>query len=171
MGENPSYFKDCGEDCPVEQVSWEDIQEFLKKLNQIEKTDKYRLPTEAEWEYACRAGGTSSFCFGDEVAKLGAYAWYDENSEFKTHPVGQLKPNAWGLYDMHGNVYECCQNWYGKYPAGSVTDPQGPGSGEYRVLRGASWNFVARFTRSADRGHYDPDFRENDIGFRVARAL
>jgi eukaryotic-like serine/threonine-protein kinase len=143
----------------------------------MEKTDKYRLPTEAEWEYACRAGSTTRFCFGDDEAKLEEYAWYVKNSDSKTHPVGQKKPNAWGLYDMHGNVWEWCQDWYGKYPAGPLTDPEGgPEPGFWkklvygRVLRGGSWYGYAGFTRSAFRNHF-PDFRNYLIGFRVARAL
>jgi formylglycine-generating enzyme required for sulfatase activity len=172
MGDNPSYFKECGEDCPVESVSWEAVQEFITKLNRMEKTDTYRLPTEAEWEYACRAGSTTAWCFGDDKVKLGDYAWYDENSGGKIHPVGQLKPNAWGLYDMHGNVWEWCQDWYGEYPAGPVTDPQGPASGERRVLRGGSWYNYAWITRSAKRYYFNPDHRYYYYpGFRVARAL
>jgi formylglycine-generating enzyme required for sulfatase activity len=173
MGDNPSLFKKCGENCPVENVSWDDAQKFIRKLNQMEKTDKYRLPTEAEWEYACRAGSTGEWCFGDNEADLGEYAWYNENSEKQTHPVGQKKPNAWGLYDMHGNVWEWCQDWYGEYPAGPVTDPKGPDSGEKRVLRGGSWVDSARLARSANRDYLSyPGFRfYYYVGFRVARAL
>lgn len=171
MDKNPSYFKDCGEDCPVEQVSWIDVQGFLRKLNQMENTDTYRLPTEAEWEYACRAESTGRWCFGDNEADLGKYAWYDVNSQGKTHPVSQLKPNAWGLYDMHGNVWEWCQDWYGEYPRVPVTDPHGPDNGKYRVLRGGSWFNLAWGTRSAGRCGFNPDDRYSSIGFRVARAL
>jgi formylglycine-generating enzyme required for sulfatase activity len=171
MGDNPSRFKECGKDCPVEQVSWDDIQEFMKKLNQMEKTDKYRLPTEAEWEYACRAGSKGRWCFGDDGAKLGEYAWYAANSGKKTHPVGQKKPNSWGLYDIHGNVFEWVQDWYGEYPAGPVTDPKGPPSGKKRVLRGGSWIYFAKDTRSALRDLDNPDFRMELIGFRIARDL
>ena len=173
MANNPSNFKKCGKDCPVEQVSWFDAQRFIKELNQMEKTDKYYLPTEAEWEYACRAGSTSRFTFGDDSERLEDYAWYNKNSQDETHFVGQLKPNAWGLYDMHGNVYEWCQDWYGDYPTGSVTDPKGPSSGRGRVLRGGSWNYDALLARSAFRYYYDPEFRylNYGFGFRVARAL
>jgi formylglycine-generating enzyme required for sulfatase activity len=169
MGNNPSFFNQCGKDCPVEKVSWNDAQEFIAKLNQIEKTKKYRLPTEAEWEYACRAGSTSIFYFGDDGGELGKYAWYEGNSLWKTHPVGRLKPNAWGLYDMYGNVYEWCQDWKDVYPAEPVTDPKGPSSGEHRVLRGGSYVDKARTSRSALRGYKNPDFRIDHLGFRVAR--
>jgi formylglycine-generating enzyme required for sulfatase activity len=171
MGNNPSHFKKCGQDCPVEQVSWDDAQEFIKKLNQMEKTNNYRLPTEAEWEYACRAGSTNEWCFGNEEAKLGEYGWYVKNSGGQTHPVGQLMPNAWGLYDMHGNVYEWCQDWLGDYPAGPVTDPQGPRFGEDRVLRGGSWANDATELRSANRYQSKPGDRSDTFGFRVARTL
>lgn len=171
MGENPSLFQECGEDCPVENVSWHDAQEFLRKLNLREKTDQYRLPTEAQWEYACRAGSTQSYCFGDGEAELGQYAWYASNSQKGTHPVGRLKPNAWGLYDMHGNVYEWCQDWYEEYPNGPVTDPKGPTAGEYRVLRGGSWDGEAGDLRSAYRHRLTPGYRYGHEGFRVARGL
>jgi formylglycine-generating enzyme required for sulfatase activity len=173
MGKNPSEFKKWwgGANLPVEQVSWEDAQEFIKKLNKMENTDKYRLPTEAEWEYASRADSKERWSFGDDEAKLEEYAWYSKNSQDKTHPVGQRKPNAWGLYDMHGNVWEWVQDRYGDYPAGPVTDPTGSASGKRRVLRGGSWSYNAGFTRSAFRNYFNPGFRYNDVGFRVARAL
>ncbi|MBN1847182.1 MAG: SUMF1/EgtB/PvdO family nonheme iron enzyme, partial [Deltaproteobacteria bacterium] len=140
MGNNPSYFKNCGDDCPLESISWNDAQEFINRLNRKEGAQKYRLPTEAEWEYACRAGSTTRFYFGDSESDLGEYAWYDGNSGGKTHPLAQKRPNAWGLYDMHGNVWEWCEDWYGEtiHP-GSVTDPIGASGGSYRVLRGGSW--------------------------------
>jgi formylglycine-generating enzyme required for sulfatase activity len=171
MGDNPSHFKDCGDDCPVERVSWDDAQKFIKKLNQMEGINKYRLPTEAEWEYACRAGTTTVFSFGNEVDKLGEYGWYGDNSGGKTKPVGKRRPNAWGLYDMHGNVYEWCQDWYGDYPTGPIPDPKGPAKGKGRVLRGGSWYSDAGFLRSASRSWDDPDFRYNYNGFRVARDI
>jgi len=167
MGNNPSGFETCGDNCPVESVSWDDAQEFILKLNQMERTDKYRLPDKAEWEYACRAGSTTRYYFGDDEAELGKYAWYSKNS-VGTHPVGQKKPNAWGLYDMHGNVWEWCQDWYGEY-TGSVTDPKGPKSGEGRVLRGGSWFNNARGLRSAYRHRLGPGYRDDSIGFRIAR--
>ena len=124
-----------------------------------------RLPTEAEWEYACRAGTTGAYGGSGNLDEMG---WYDGNSGDKTHPVGQKKPNAWGLCDMHGNVWEWCSDWFGDYPSGSVTDPTGPSSGSYRVLRGGSWRSVAWGCRSAYRCYgYDPDGRFNSIGLRL----
>jgi len=177
MGENPSYFKDCGDDCPVEQVSWDDCQEFITKLNQMEGTTKYRLPTEAEWEYAARAGSETAFANGvitetgcGHEPNLDQMGWYCGNSGNTTHPVAQKLPNAWGLYDMHGNVWEWCQDWYGSYPSISVLDPQGPDSGSRRVIRGGSWDFYARYCRSADRDFNWPDDSSSFIGFRLART-
>ena len=176
MEEKPSGFQNCGENCPVERVSWDDAQKFIKKLNQMEKTDKYRLPTEAEWEYACRANSKDRWSFGDDEADLEKYAWYDKNSkderhpEGKTHPVGKREPNAWGLYDMHGNVWEWVQDRYGDYPAGPVTDPKGPATGDYRVLRGGSYGANARELRSAERRkEYYLIHNRDYYGFRVAR--
>ena len=135
MGTSPSRFSGCGQ-CPVEQVSWDDAQEFIGSLNGRAGGNRYRLPTEAEWEYAARAGTT-----GDRYGNLDAIAWYGDNSGGHTQPVGQKVPNAWGLHDMLGNVYEWVADWSGDYPGGTVTDPlRGPGSGSfYRVLRGGGW--------------------------------
>ena len=172
MGNNPSRCE--GEKCPVETVSWNDVQEFIRKLNKMEGHGRYRLPTEAEWEYVCRAGSTTAYCFGNDRDKLGDYAWYGDNSrhwkngEYGTHPVGKKKPNAWGLYDMHGNVWEWVQDWYGEYRDGSVKDPQGPSAGESRVLRGGSWFNHAKCCRSVSRGGRSPDSRCDDYGFRLA---
>lgn len=169
MGNNPSLFKDCGDDCPVENISWGDVQEFIRRLNQTEGVKTYRLPSEAEWEFACRAGSAMKFSFGDNEDDLGDYAWYDKNSGRRTHPVAQKKPNAWGLYDMHGNVSEWCQDWQDDYPSGSVKDPKGPSSGQHRVLRGGSWGSSTVVVRSAFRGQDYPVVRSNDIGFRLVR--
>jgi formylglycine-generating enzyme required for sulfatase activity len=166
MGNNPSYFK--GDDnFPVEQVSWNNAQDFIGRLNRQKGTDKYRLPTEAEWEYACRAGSTTAYCFGDDPARLCKYAWYDDNSGHVTHPVGQKKPNAWGLYDMHGNVWEWVKDRYEVHKSGSVIDPEGPPSGSRRVLRGASWSNPHRDCRSAIRGGGGPGAHGPDMGFRL----
>jgi formylglycine-generating enzyme required for sulfatase activity len=167
MGNNPSHFK--GDDLPVEQVSWNDVQEFIRKLNEKEGTDKYRLPSEAEWEYACRAGTTTRYSFGDSESKLGDYAWYDDNSGDETHPVGKKKPNPYGLYDMHGNVWEWVQDeWHSDYD-GAPTDGSAWESGDIanRVFRGGSWNFNAWSCRSANRYCYLPGFWYNYIGFRL----
>ena len=171
MGKNPSNFK--GGKNPVEMVSWNDATDFCRKL-----TDKvgrasspaksFRLPTEAEWEYACRAGSTTRFCFGDSDNGLDEYAWYTANSGSKTHPVGEKKPNEWGLYDMHGNVWEWCGDWYAdKYGAGAAKNPAGASSGSNRVRRGGSWYYPARYCRSALRNRNAPGFTNRDLGFRA----
>jgi len=173
MGVNPSEFK--GADNPVEKVSWDDAVEFCRRLSDLpaEKSagHVYRLPTEAEWEYACRAGTTTKYSFGDDESDLGDHAWFLENflenSGTNTHPVGRKGPNAWGLYGMHGNVLEWCQDWYGDYPSGSVTDPSGATSGSYRVLRGGGWHDTAGFCRSAYRRRFLPSIRNYYFGFRV----
>jgi formylglycine-generating enzyme required for sulfatase activity len=170
MGTNPSQFTD-ELNRPVEWVSWDDTQEFLRRLNAKEGGMRYRLPTEAEWEYACRAGSTARYSFGDDSSQLDAYGWYYDNSGSTTHPVGQLTPNAWGLYDMHGNVLEWVQDWYGAYTPEPVTDPQGPTSGSLRVLRGGSWGNVAWYCRSAARGYGAPGGRFVLLGFRLVRGL
>jgi formylglycine-generating enzyme required for sulfatase activity len=166
MGNNPSYFK--GDDLPVEMVSWDDAVEFCRRLSQKEGKG-YRLPTEAEWEYACRAGSTTRFCYGDSDTSLVDYAWYTNNSIGKTHPVGQKKPNAFGLYDMHGNVWECCSDWYdaGYYSQSPGDDPKGTSTGQYRVLRGGGWNHVASYCRVAYRYNDTPDNHNYFIGFRL----
>ncbi|GAB4401903.1 MAG: hypothetical protein OHK0053_25200 [Microscillaceae bacterium] len=167
MGSNPSRFKDC-DNCPVENVSWEDIQEFLQKLNAMTGKN-YRLPTEAEWEYACRAGTTTPFYTGNNLTTDQAN--YDGNSKgqyrAKTTPVGSFAPNAWGLYDMHGNVWEWCSDWYDEYSSTAQTNPEGPATGSYRVLRGGSWLYYASSCRSANR-HLTPTFRSSFNGFRLA---
>jgi formylglycine-generating enzyme required for sulfatase activity len=165
MGSNPSYFKNCGKDCPVEQVSWNDAKVFIVRLNERNDGWLYRLPTEAEWEYAARAGTTGQF-----AGNLDDMAWYDANSGNTTHPVSQKQANAWGLYDMHGNVWEWVEDWYGHYPSGAATDPKGPSSGSARVCRGGSWFNGAGSCRSELRNISAPDDRGNDLGFRLVRT-
>ena len=187
MGINPSYFEwyevverhpktgrvvnDDSSNHPVEMVSWEDAVEFCDKLSALPEEKRagrvYRLPTEAEWEYACRAGSKTAYSFGESRRSLGDYAWFDDNSGDKTHPVGKKKPNAWGLYDMHGNVWEWCSDWYDDYPRGNATDPMGPRTDSFRVIRGGSWRIEAAHCRSANRGRYLPSHRYNYYGFRV----
>ena len=164
MGHNPSNFK--GDDLPVENVSWDDAQEFCRTLSQ-RTAQSYRLPTETEWEYACRAGPT-----GDYAGNLDAMAWYDKNSENKTHAVGQKQPNAWGLYDMHGNVWEWCADWYegSYYGQSAAADPPGPTSGSLRVGRGGGWVNTAAGCRSAFRYASSPGNRGGNLGFRLVRS-
>jgi formylglycine-generating enzyme required for sulfatase activity len=165
MGNNPSNFKDCGGNCPVEQVSWDDAQNFVNKLNEGNDGFRYRLPTEAEWEYACRAGTT-----GDYAGTLSEMAWFRENAGSKTHAVGGKQPNSWGLADMYGNVWEWCQDWYHETYDGAPTDGSAWLSGggqKFRVMRGGSWNFDAPVLRSANRDRSSPVNRYFYIGFRV----
>ncbi len=179
MGTNPSGF--LGQtNHPVERVTWNEANAYGVKKTALEREAGrlpagfvYRLPTEAEWEYACRAGTTTRFSFGDDLAEteLPEYAWFTNNSDSSTRPVGQLKPNPWGLSDLHGNVWEWCQDlWQDAYPGGTVTDPTGPTDGWLRVARGGSWLYDAAFSRSANRDNYGPDNRCSDIGFRVVLA-
>lgn len=161
MGTNPSHFK--GADLPVENVSWGRCQEFCAALGGL-----VRLPTEAEWEYACRAGTTTRFSFGDSEADLGEHAWFAGNSGDTTHPVGKKLPNAWGLHDMHGNVWEWCQDWYGEYPKEVAVDPAGTFRGTSRVLRSGSWHDFAWVCRASYRDVNDPGIRNGNFGFRVA---
>ena len=163
-----------GPDHPATYVSHGDAVEFCRKLSEQEG-EEYRLPTEAEWEYACRAGTTTAHSFGDDVSKLEQYAWFDKNTwdigEKYAHRVGQKLPNPWGLYDMHGNVYEWCQDWYAPYGSEkTLTDPMGPAQGESRVLRGGSFNNPSSVVRSAYRFYNGPDYPNNYIGFRPART-
>ena len=171
MGNNPSNWK--GDDLPVEQVSWNDCQEFIRKLNQLDPGKGYRLSTEAEWEYACRAGTTTKYYTGNSDSDLGRAGWYSSNSGSKTHPVGQKEPNAWGLYDMHGNVWEWCADWYHGNYNGAPQDGSArlSPSGNSRVLRGGSWRSGPSFCRSASRNWFDPDIRDYYLGFRLARSL
>ena len=174
MGSNPSF--NIGSiQCPVDKVSWNDATNYCARLTARENAVGrlpagyiYRLPTEAEWEYACRGGTTTRYSFGDDESQLGIYAWYEKNSGWDSHPVGEKKPNAWGLYDMHGNVQEWCGDWYGNYPGGSVSDPRGSASGDLRVHRGGSYHYYdnAWACRSANRGANEPGDRGVCRGFR-----
>jgi len=169
MGTNPSDF--IGATNPVDSVSWNEATEFCNKLS-VKARQAARLPTEAEWEYACRAGTQTAFSFGDDSAALGDYAWWVGNSGNRTQPVGQKKPNAWDLCDMHGNVMEWCADWWrGDYPKGMVTDPEGPASGNHRVLRGGNWFDKPYFCRSAYRSSCLPDLRGSMYGFRVVVSV
>ena len=175
MGNNPSEFSGCGR-CPVEKVSWEDVQVFMGRLNARSGGERYRLPTEAEWEYAARAGTTTDTYAGDLTNPRGndpvlnGIAWYIGNSGDRTHPVGQKAPNGFGLHDMLGNVWEWVGDWYGDYPGGTVTDPAGPGSGSRRVIHGGSWCYFARCCRSAFRNRILPGSRKFNLGFRLLRT-
>jgi formylglycine-generating enzyme required for sulfatase activity len=181
MGGNPSYFSTnngYAEDLnrPVETVSWFDATGYCAALTarerlagRISTNSVYRLPTEAEWEYACRAWTSTRFSYGDDpgYTNLTNYAWYWDNSGGTTHPVGQKLPNPWGLYVMHGNVWEWCQDWFGDYGGGVAVDPQGPPTGSDRVIRGGVWYYGARDCRSANRINGYPGYRYGFIGFRV----
>lgn len=206
MGTNPSYFqkrvlrKNDTSKHPVEQVSWDNAVEFCRKLSEVPEEKKagrvYRLPTEAEWEYACRAGTKSAYNFGDDRRNLGDHAWFGNNSGTKTldsavlwhelkntpqdyldtllsegcatHPCGEKKANAWGLYDMHGNVFEWCSDWYSDYPKEAVTDPTGPKEGSFRVIRGGGWFISPANCRSAYRNGQRPSDGVVGNGFRLA---
>jgi formylglycine-generating enzyme required for sulfatase activity len=164
---DPAYFKNC-DNCPVEQISWNDVQEFIKKLNQ--KTGRtYRLPTEAEWEYAAGGGSSRQKWAGTNSENdLERYAWYKGNGGGKTHAVGTKKPNFLGIYDMSGNVWEWCSDWYGNYNSDNQTNPNGPSSGSYRVLRGGSWSNEPQRCRVANRGSDLPGSGDIVFGFRLA---
>jgi formylglycine-generating enzyme required for sulfatase activity len=163
MGKNPSMLQK-GDNYPVESISYDDVKEFIRKLN--EKSGDYRLPTEAEWEYACRANGSGKYCGGDN---LDALAWYDKNSGNSTHPVGGKKANTFGLHDMSGNVWEWCADWYGKnYYASSPKDnPHGPDRGERRILRSGSYFLNTLYSRAVFRGSDPPGLRQVHFGFRL----
>jgi formylglycine-generating enzyme required for sulfatase activity len=171
MGNNPSGF--IGKDNPVEMVSWDDIQDFIRRLNQKEGHSRYRLPTEAEWEYAARAGSTSTYFFGNDESQLGDHVWYGGNSGDTTHPVGQKPPNAWGIYDMIGNIWEWVGDRYGEtyYANSPSADPTGPSSGDYRVVRGCGWDGDAWGCRSAHRGMTVTAYRLENAGFRLALSI
>ena len=177
MGNNPASCPDGGDDCPVESISWDECREFIKRLNAGE-TALYRLPTEAEWEYACRSESATPFVNG-EISELYCghdpllceVGWYCGNSGRTIQPVAGKNPNAWGLYDLHGNVSEWCLDWYGEYGSDPQTDPLGPKSGPGRVIRGGSWFSNAKNCRSAARFHWPPNSRSDTIGFRLVREV
>ena len=177
IGKNPSLYQGAivgneNADLPVENVSWHDAVEFCKKLSDLPEEKKagrvYRLPTEAQWEYACRAGSKTAYSFDDEEGLLPEYGWFSSNSSDRTHTVGLLDPNAWGLYDMHGNVWEWCSDRHGEYPKSAVSDPSGPKVGSIRVIRGGCWINGAANCRSAFRGRITSDVRDFHLGFRLA---
>ena len=168
VGYNPSEFCELGDEYPVEQVSWEECVGFAGRLKAREKGRIYRLPTESEWEYACRAGTSAGFSFGDDESLLDQYGWFRDNAGGHTHPVGRKKPNPWGLYDMHGNVWEWCLDSFGDYPDGPATDPLGSLEGLYKVGRGGGWSDPAKACRSAYRSGSDPMNCGSDMGFRLA---
>lgn len=174
MGNNPSLFKKCGHNCPVERVSWNEVQAFISKLNSKGESNKYRLPTEAEWEYAARSGGRQEKYAGSN--DIDRVAWYWKNDKGQTHPVGHKQPNGLGLYDMNGNVYQWCQDWYDAdyYKDSPRNNPKGPASGNEmyifgRVARGGSWRNDARTVRTSMR-MYGPDGGYDFIGFRLVRT-
>ncbi len=172
MEDNPSHFKG-DDDLPVEMVSWNKVQDFIKKLNEKEGSNKYRLPSEAEWEYAARAGTATRYYFGNDESKLREYALYDKNSSSKTHQVGQKRPNCWGLYDMHGNVWEWVQDIYHDNFNGAPTDGSAweSGNGSERTVRGGSWIYVARDCQVTHRLPDAPDLVFQDLGFRLVCNL
>jgi len=168
MGSNPSDFK--GPERPVEMVSWDDSQQLCAQLEALVPGIALRLPSEAEWEYACRAGTTGPTYAGAGKQALDRIAWWSGNSEGQTHPVREKQPNAWGLHGMLGNVWEWCSDRHGPYSSESAADPSGPVQGVPRVFRGGGWFCDAGFVRAAYRGAYHPVYRLDDLGFRLARG-
>jgi formylglycine-generating enzyme required for sulfatase activity len=164
MPDNPSSFR--GDDLPVERVSYEDVMDFIARLNAYGQVS-YQLPTEAQWEFACRAGQKTTYYWGEEMQD--AYCWYDENSEHRPHPVGEKLPNNWGLYDMLGNVWEWCLDWYDSkyYKRSPHLDPPGPIHGDQRVVRGGSWFGSPFICRSSNRGSYPAGTVKDNLGFRL----
>ena len=173
-GKNPSHYQG-DTNRPVEKLTWFDAVAYCEKLTKQEQQAghlppnyEYRLPSEAEWEYACRAGTTNLFSFGDTVTEADQYAWTMENSEVTTHPIGQKRPNPWGLYDMHGNVWEWCSDWFAPYPAMALTNPPGPTNSKFKVFRGGGWNQAIEFARSRNRFMMSPSNGIHFVGFRIA---
>ena len=193
MGENPSVFSDCGSDCPVENVSWTDVKQFITRLNRQSKkmsvsmasdapaegTEqpvendtatkrlRYGLPTEAQWEFACRAKKKGWFSFEGDIAELDEYAWVQGNAGGSTHSVALKKANPFGLYDLHGNVWEWCFDYAGPYPLKTVTNPKGPTKGSFRIARGGSWYYPAIEARTANRLYLLPESESYNVGFRL----
>ena len=167
MGNNPSHFSGSGQ-LPVEDVSWNDCQEFIKKLNQL-TGENFRLPTEAEWEFAARGGTMSRGYKYAGSNNINEVAWYDDNSNSRTHEVKTKQPNELGLYDMSGNVWEWCQDWYGNYSSSAMSNPTGPSSGSSRVFRGGSWSYGAWYCRVSIRYFIDPSYGGSIFGFRLAQ--
>jgi formylglycine-generating enzyme required for sulfatase activity len=174
MGRNPSHFQG-DPNRPVEKVSFQDASQYCVELTRRERDGgrlpaefEYRLPTEAEWEYACRAGSTNRFSFGNDLATGDAYAWTGENSDATSHPVGIKQPNDWGLYDMHGNVWEWVSDWFEAYPARPLTDPSGPAASKYKVFKGGGWNQDLQYANASSRFMMSPSNGIHFVGFRVA---
>ena len=173
LGRNPSHFTG-DPNRPVEKVTFLDALNYCSALTKRERESgrlptgyEYRLPSEAEWEYACRAGSTNLFSFGDDAGAAGEFAWTAENSDATTHPVGLKRPNSWGLYDMHGNVWEWCSDWFEPFPAAPLTDPVGPAASKFKVFKGGGWNQDAQFARSSSRFMMSPSNGIHFVGFRV----
>ena len=169
MQKDPSYFVELEDHFPVENMSWMDVQEFMEKLNK-QTGRRYRVPTEAEWEYAAKSGGKKEKYAGtSRENEVDQFAWYERNSQGRTQPVGRKRPNGLGLYDMSGNVFEWCSDWYEKeyYRNNPKNNPKGPSGGTHRVVRGGSWASNGWNVRTANRGHISPPGRRYDIGFRV----
>ncbi|MBT3783865.1 formylglycine-generating enzyme family protein, partial [bacterium] len=170
MGDNPSRFNKCGSECPVESVSWDEVQAFLKRLNQMEGGEVFRLPTEAEWEMAARAGTKTAYFFGDNPKELKKHAWFDGNSVGGIAKVGLKKANSWGLYDMHGNVSEWVSDWFSIYGSEALKDPGGPSGGSKKVVRGGCWYDDPSNCRSAFRVGKEPSAKNGYQGFRILRT-
>ncbi|MBF0437356.1 MAG: formylglycine-generating enzyme family protein [Magnetococcales bacterium] len=173
MGTSPSFFSSCGSDCPVEQVSWSDVSSFITAINKQRPSGEgtYRLPTEAEWEYVARQGTSTAWSFGDGSSSLGTYAWFSDNSQSTTHPVGQKKADSWGFYDIYGNVMEWVQDWYGDYGTSAQTDPSGATTGVYRVARGGRWGDNPSNSRAAFRFSLAPTEKNPYLGFRLVMEV
>lgn len=171
MGGNPSFFKD--DNRPVENVSFNDVQKFIRKLNSMESSQSYRLPTEAQWEYAARGGSTGIYIHGNSIKGFKKYAWYFSNSKGKTRPVGRLEPNGFGLFDVIGNVWEWCSDWYDPeyYSDSADIDPVGPSQGIFKVFRGSSWFYYSECCRVADRENTSPTYKNFYLGFRLVKTI